>query len=542
MTNIQWCIDNAGVLSIKSFADNFGLTNKEQANTRYSNILQSEQLSTLANVAELKAAFSTWKDSSLEADYWRGKSMSESRKETEAGLTKNEGNSSIDTRPDTSTPTITEAPTSSTDHNSSSADMQLHLDHGQLNEEKGIIDLTCTDVEEQFEDVNGEDRASDYSEELSDDDLMEYDLTLQDTSYSTIDDNERRKTKDIHGSVFQEKLVVKEKDSWFVKQGEKLVNMTNILNNYRTRSLKENKKDHKAISSTRALSLNCVYLNTIRDQLKPYIKEKLHVMFERSQGFEALLVQVLIWSKTVDNILNNETRDEFILEKALLGFKTQALVNEDTLVHYILHSPLHWIFAADNRLEYQWANASLDYCKGKKGEQKQPNFTVYAEVKRRRYDLFVVEVKRVGELEGSDLVKTGNMLREMLSKLVIGKVPNPVVFGMVMNGYNCTTYKLQLNHAYVFELIELKKFDLPSQPHNFKQIDNAVEGLNQIKYTLVLQMKEKIVKRYKDHEGNNITFTKIPDSFIPPNAESIPKSSGKRKLKTNKNNESSTSQ
>ena len=83
---------------------------------------------------------------------------------------------------------------------------------GQLNEEQGIIDLTCTDVEEQFEDVNGEDRASDYSEELSDDDLMEYNLTLHDTSYSTIDDNERRKTKDIHGSVFQEKLVVEEKD------------------------------------------------------------------------------------------------------------------------------------------------------------------------------------------------------------------------------------------------------------------------------------------------------------------------------------------
>ena len=89
MIDIQWCIDNAGVLSIKSFADNFGLTNKEQANTRYSNILQSKQLSTLANVAELKAAFSTWKGSSLESDYWRGKSVSESRKETEAGLTKN---------------------------------------------------------------------------------------------------------------------------------------------------------------------------------------------------------------------------------------------------------------------------------------------------------------------------------------------------------------------------------------------------------------------------------------------------------------------
>ena len=85
--------------------------------------------------------------------------------------------------------------------------------------------------------------------------------------------------------------------------------------------------------------------------------------------------------------MNNETRDEFILEKALLGFKTQALglnntyitsyawtiydiantpfkkndkeVNEDTLVHYILHSPLHWIFAADNRLEYQWYDQVL---------------------------------------------------------------------------------------------------------------------------------------------------------------------------------------
>lgn len=76
----------------------------------------------------------------------------------------------------------------------------------------------------------------------------------------------------------------------------------------------------------------------------------------------------------------------------------------------------------------------LDYCRNARSGYKKPDFTCYVEVERRRFDLFVVEVKKSGEPEGSDLVKLGKMMREMLVVLVERKIVQPVVFGMIMNG------------------------------------------------------------------------------------------------------------
>lgn len=62
----------------------------------------------------------------------------------------------------------------------------------------------------------------------------------------------------------------------------------------------------------------------------------------------------------------------------------------------------------------------LDYCRNARSGYKKPDFTCY--------------VKKSGEPEGSDLVKLGKMMREMLVVLVERKIVQPVVFGMIMNG------------------------------------------------------------------------------------------------------------
>lgn len=88
-TLASWCLTNADTLSLKSFVDKFGHTNKEEANRQYWNILNSKALSHLKNIKELKSDFSLWKDSRNEARFWQSLTTEDVREDTYASLKKN---------------------------------------------------------------------------------------------------------------------------------------------------------------------------------------------------------------------------------------------------------------------------------------------------------------------------------------------------------------------------------------------------------------------------------------------------------------------
>ncbi|KAF7727190.1 hypothetical protein EC973_007888, partial [Apophysomyces ossiformis] len=67
----------------------YGYTDKKKANERYGNILNSKKLEKLLNIADLRLAFSSWRNSIHEQEFWRNVELSQARAETENSLTKN---------------------------------------------------------------------------------------------------------------------------------------------------------------------------------------------------------------------------------------------------------------------------------------------------------------------------------------------------------------------------------------------------------------------------------------------------------------------
>lgn len=133
---------------------------------------------------------------------------------------------------------------------------------------------------------------------------------------------------------------------------------------------------------------------------------------------------------------------------------------------------------------------------------------------------FVVEVKKSGEPEGSDLVKLGKMMREMLVVLVERKIVQPVVFGMIMNGYRCTTYKMEMTHAHIFKLVELRLFQLDHQTHNIQSIESAVESLYQVKQ-LTVDMKARIQQHFNEQKEHSQHATTTPLHYLPACNQSV---------------------
>ncbi|KAI8148029.1 hypothetical protein BJV82DRAFT_594343 [Fennellomyces sp. T-0311] len=126
----------------------------------------------------------------------------------------------------------------------------------------------------------------------------------------------------------------------------------------------------------------------------------------------------------------------------------------------------------------------------------QPDFTAFTEVAGRRFDLFVVEVKKPQQPKGQDLVKVGFMLRQMLTKLVEEKIERPQVYALIVDGYECTTYKMVIDHQFIFKLIEISQFLLPDRMHKIPCLETTVASLYQIKvidFTLLREFTDGII-------------------------------------------------
>ncbi|KAI9494178.1 hypothetical protein BDB00DRAFT_336819 [Zychaea mexicana] len=160
---------------------------------------------------------------------------------------------------------------------------------------------------------------------------------------------------------------------------------------------------------------------------------------------------------------------------------------EDTLVHTYLHAPLHALFVKDAPFGHKWANAVLESSRDSPN-QLFPDFTAYKRASGRTYDLFVVEVKRPTSSK-SDFIKMGIMLRGMIDKLVELSVPNPTVCGLIVKGFKCTTYRLDLKAKHVYRMVELQEFLLPQESYQVGCLPTCIQALGQVKEILAQTAK-----------------------------------------------------
>ncbi|KAI9494177.1 hypothetical protein BDB00DRAFT_787391 [Zychaea mexicana] len=81
----------------------------------------------------------------------------------------------------------------------------------------------------------------------------------------------------------------------------------------------------------------------------------------------------------------------------------------------------------------------------------------------------------------------GVMLRGMINKLVELSVPNPTVCGLIVKGFKCTTYRLDLKAKHVYRMVELQEFLLPQESYQVGCLPTCIQALGQVKLNAPFQ-------------------------------------------------------
>ncbi|CAO3682352.1 unnamed protein product [Rhizopus stolonifer] len=92
-----------------------------------------------------------------------------------------------------------------------------------------------------------------------------------------------------------------------------------------------------------------------------------------------------------------------------------------------------------------------------------PDFVLYVDpISTMNFELFLVEVKRLGNYSNGsfekDLVKLGKEMQIALNKLVLHKVNNPVVVGLLIEGTKAVVFRMDLAYNGQYRMVELSRF------------------------------------------------------------------------------------
>ena len=103
-----------------------------------------------------------------------------------------------------------------------------------------------------------------------------------------------------------------------------------------------------------------------------------------------------------------------------------------------------------------------------------------------RYDIAVSEVKprsnaNTNNVVESDLVKIGKEMKWMINNLIKRGTENPVVCGILLQGFVLTTYKMNLLYPKIYHMIGVKSVTLPKSLHEVTSLPPALKAMLQIK-------------------------------------------------------------
>ncbi|ORY99348.1 hypothetical protein BCR43DRAFT_226812 [Syncephalastrum racemosum] len=130
--------------------------------------------------------------------------------------------------------------------------------------------------------------------------------------------------------------------------------------------------------------------------------------------------------------------------------------------------------------QMDWANTGLVQTKG----AAKPDFVVYVQPSNAHHDIMVGEVKppnaSISQAE-SDLVKIGKELRLMLNRLILLGTPDPVVCGILVEGFNMTTFTMDLPAPQLYRMQMLAQTPIFRRRTDFVCIPALLSRLVQIK-------------------------------------------------------------
>ncbi|RIB04499.1 hypothetical protein C2G38_2283909, partial [Gigaspora rosea] len=119
---------------------------------------------------------------------------------------------------------------------------------------------------------------------------------------------------------------------------------------------------------------------------------------------------------------------------------------------------------------------------------RKANFSVYTQLKNNKYYLLASEIKSPRHMSSKkidflncDLVKLGNEMKDMLDKCIEDGVKNGnlTICGILVEGFQCSVFIMDLKFDAIYRMIPLRKFFLPQNIHNLNIIAIAIEELMQ---------------------------------------------------------------
>ncbi|KAG1459297.1 hypothetical protein G6F46_005517 [Rhizopus delemar] len=140
------------------------------------------------------------------------------------------------------------------------------------------------------------------------------------------------------------------------------------------------------------------------------------------------------------------------------------------------------------------------YCSD--GQLMIPDFVVYVDpISTIKFELFIIEVKKHGNYGNGnlekDLIKLGKEMQLALDKLVLYKVENPEVVGLLVEGIKVTAFKMDLAYNGQYRMVEMSQFFVVrDNVDDIMLIPTIIQKLDQIKQ-VIEDTNEKIFKTLK---------------------------------------------
>ncbi|RCH90099.1 hypothetical protein CU098_006699, partial [Rhizopus stolonifer] len=328
--------------------------------------------------------------------------------------------------------------------------------------------------------------------------------------------------------------------------------MMKELRGFRRRSIELTKSDVNQVSDLRLLSLDCIYLfsENIEKSVTKYLRTEAHLsslpLFSSGKPNDIDPI-VFKWCMQLTNFTFEDNSNKWMeVQKATIAILGEAitkydkavvqianllhtvaprlLINsnksnvEDTHIHNFVSYIIKLVFGIEDILNHQWANGRLNQV-DQKGKFK-PDYIAYVKTRSIRHDFTIAEVKPTDASSGkppSDLVKLGQQMKVMLNNLISYKIPSSAVCGILVEGKNCSLYKMDIIGQSFYRMVHVTSFPLCTTPSELCLIPNMFLWMTYLKF-----YKDITIDTAKQVEKSELTRAKgkrklgdvVPESWV----------------------------
>ncbi|CAJ0764273.1 9470_t:CDS:10, partial [Entrophospora sp. SA101] len=234
--------------------------------------------------------------------------------------------------------------------------------------------------------------------------------------------------------------------------------------------------------------------NNIRSEIE-YLELSEHDVIA-NKNFNEFMPCIREWQKTMKNNEHDLVLEFFESIHNSLSVDTDKNIKEDSFVHKALESVLKAFYQDTANIKLKWSTDVLEASAHRKKKfdpslrGRIPDFSVSYSYKNRKVDLLVVEVKPPNKVF-ADLVKLGNELKDVLDKAAEDGIccNNLRVCGLLVEGFQCSFYIMDLKYEAVYRIIHVGKFFLPCNFYNLDTAPTTIEIMMQMKHIFTQSAK-----------------------------------------------------